>query len=89
MGPNVMSIWLWRQHNRIARELEAMNPCWDDDRIFSEAREITIAFMNQIVYYELMVVVLGKISSVYYYGKYNIVNYKYCKKYLTAFGMKM
>ncbi|XP_049884290.1 peroxidase-like [Pectinophora gossypiella] len=59
MGGSVMYLWFYRMHNAVARELQSMNPCWDDEKLFYEAREIVIAFVNQIWYYELYPAVLG------------------------------
>ena len=50
-----------REHNRIADELEALNPQWrsrrtepNRDRIFLETRKIVIALMQQITYSDYM-----------------------------------
>ncbi|XP_026331114.1 peroxidase-like [Hyposmocoma kahamanoa] len=56
---NVFIIWLYRNHNRLARQLELMNPCWNDELIFSTVREIQIAILNQIWYYEMFAQLLG------------------------------
>ncbi|KAL0840028.1 hypothetical protein ABMA28_015353 [Loxostege sticticalis] len=58
-GINLFSIWFWRLHNYIATALAKVNPCWDDDRLFYETREINIAFMLQIIYYELLPSLMG------------------------------
>uniref|UniRef100_A0A182QHL0 Peroxidase n=1 Tax=Anopheles farauti TaxID=69004 RepID=A0A182QHL0_9DIPT len=47
------------EHNRLARELEALNPSWDDGRLFQEARRINIAQYQAIVYYEWLPIYLG------------------------------
>ncbi|XP_004924228.3 peroxidase [Bombyx mori] len=60
LGINMLFLWLYRNHNSIARRLQTLNRCWDDDRIFFTAKEINIAMYLQILYYELMPVVLGK-----------------------------
>lgn len=59
-GVNMMSIWFWREHNRIAEELSNMNPCWDDEKTFHHARDISIATYLQILYYELLPLLMGK-----------------------------
>ena len=43
------TIW-FREHNRLAEELRAMNPHWDGDRIYHEARKIVGAEMQHITY---------------------------------------
>lgn len=57
-----MFLWYFRQHNVIAKELEALNPCWDDDKLFYTAREINIAYFNQIFYYEYLPEIMGEIE---------------------------
>ncbi|CAG9115921.1 unnamed protein product [Plutella xylostella] len=57
---NLMTVWFYREHNRIATKLAAINPKWDDERLFYTTRDIVIATYMQIYYYELMAVLLGR-----------------------------
>ncbi|XP_052245644.1 peroxidase-like [Dreissena polymorpha] len=51
---------LWfLEHNRIARGLARVNPQWNDERLFQEARKITIAEWQNIVYGEYIPILLG------------------------------
>ncbi len=52
------TIWL-REHNRIATELGNLNPLWDDERIFQEARKIVGAMISKITYIDYLPKVLG------------------------------
>ena len=47
------------EHNRIATELYKLNPTWDDDILYQEARKINIAQYQHIIYYELLPTLLG------------------------------
>lgn len=49
-----------RLHNKVAKQLDSLNKHWDDERLFQEARRITIAFYQHIVYEEWLVMIFGK-----------------------------
>ena len=52
------TIWV-REHNRIATALNALNPQWDDERLFQEARQIVIAQIQKITYKDYLPLVIG------------------------------
>lgn len=69
------------EHNRIAKELYYLNPSWDDEYLFQEARKINIAEYQHIIYYEFLPMILGGASMNkwgliptppgYYFNHYN------------------
>ena len=53
------TIWM-REHNRIATKLSQLNPHWDDNHLFQEARKIVGAMIQHITYNEFLSHVVGK-----------------------------
>lgn len=70
---------LWaRHHNKLSRALQSLNPHWDDERTFQEARRIVAAQMQHITFEEFLPILIGPElmkqndltpkSTGYYYG---------------------
>eukprot|EP00057_Strongylocentrotus_purpuratus_P008822 XP_011663296.1 PREDICTED: ovoperoxidase [Strongylocentrotus purpuratus] len=53
-----------RMHNSLASSLAIVNPFWDDDRLFEEARRIVVASWQHIVYTEYLPTLLGRTSLI-------------------------
>ncbi|XP_040352956.1 lactoperoxidase isoform X1 [Herpailurus yagouaroundi] len=50
---------LLREHNRLAKELKRLNPHWDGEKLYQEARKILGAFMQIITFRDYLPIVLG------------------------------
>ncbi|XP_066945600.1 peroxidasin homolog [Macrobrachium rosenbergii] len=55
---SVHTLWL-RVHENVAREFARINPHWDDETLFQEARRVVVALLQQVTYKEWLPVVLG------------------------------
>uniref|UniRef100_A0A182MKS2 Heme peroxidase 1 n=1 Tax=Anopheles culicifacies TaxID=139723 RepID=A0A182MKS2_9DIPT len=56
----ILQITFVREHNRIARSLQALNPTWNAEKVFQEARRINIAEYQHIVFDEWLPIFLGR-----------------------------
>ncbi|XP_039103291.1 lactoperoxidase [Hyaena hyaena] len=48
-----------REHNRLAKELKRLNPHWDGEKLYQEARKILGAFVQIITFRDYLPIVLG------------------------------
>ncbi|XP_078542887.1 lactoperoxidase-like isoform X2 [Lissotriton helveticus] len=52
-----------REHNRLARKLNKLNPHWEDEKLFQEARKIVGAHIQQVTYRDYLPIILGESYS--------------------------
>ncbi|CAG0905142.1 unnamed protein product [Darwinula stevensoni] len=55
-------ILLMREHNRVAKVLATLNPHWEDETLFQEARRILIAEIQHITYDEFLKTILDGVQ---------------------------
>jgi hypothetical protein len=56
---STMHTAFFREHNRNARKFAAEHPEWDDEKLFQEARKLTIAIYQHIIYDEYLPTIIG------------------------------
>ena len=69
-GLVVMQTLFNREHNRIAKELSKINPCWGDEELYQETRKIIGAIIQIITYEEYLPALYGEKWFDFYIGKY-------------------
>ena len=59
-----------REHNRIAKELSRINPCWEDEELYQEGRKIMGAIIQIITYEEYLPALYGEKWFDFYIGRF-------------------
>ncbi|XP_050717819.1 peroxidase-like isoform X2 [Eriocheir sinensis] len=59
LGLSMLHVLFHRAHNHIAKGLQGVNPHWDDERLFQEARRINIARFQNLLYREYVPTLIG------------------------------
>ncbi len=73
-----------REHNRIAENLAAAHPDWDDEELFQRAREINIAQYQSIIYNEYLPSLLGVDALPEYTGYDSTTNVGISRTFASA-----
>ncbi|KAK7576083.1 hypothetical protein V9T40_012369 [Parthenolecanium corni] len=55
-----------RLHNNLARQLKSLNPQWNDERIYQEARRLNIAMYQHVISAEFAPLVVGPFTASLY-----------------------
>lgn len=65
-NPNmaVQTISLLRLHNYLCDQLGALNPHWEDERLYQEARRLLIAMYQHVTYNEYVPLLVGKYNMI-------------------------
>uniref|UniRef100_A0A8C9K6H6 Myeloperoxidase n=1 Tax=Panthera tigris altaica TaxID=74533 RepID=A0A8C9K6H6_PANTA len=63
-----------REHNRLATQLKRLNPGWDGERLYQEARKIVGAMVQIITYRDYLPLVLGPQALRKYLPRYKCYN---------------
>ncbi|CAK5122918.1 unnamed protein product [Meloidogyne enterolobii] len=86
LGLSSMHILFAREHNRLVRALQGLNPGWSGDRLFQEARKIVGAQIQAILYREFLPRILGSFFE-RLIGPYRVSNEFTTSAYRFGHGM--
>lgn len=78
----VLQVIYLREHNRVADRLSELNPCWDDEQLFQEARRIVIAEHQAISYTEYLPLMMGRQNCII--SKINYASDGYVEDYNSS-----
>jgi hypothetical protein len=87
-----MQTLFMRNHNRLADELHALNPSWNDEQLYQGARKLNIAEEESITYTEFLPAILGPNALPGYTGYNDDVNAGIATEFSTVgfrFGHSM
>uniref|UniRef100_A0A4W6C7H9 Myeloid-specific peroxidase n=1 Tax=Lates calcarifer TaxID=8187 RepID=A0A4W6C7H9_LATCA len=59
-----------REHNRLARALKSLNPHWDSETLYQEARKIMGAYTQVFVFRDYLPHIVGDVAMRRYLGRY-------------------
>lgn len=91
-GLTAMHTLFMREHNRLADEIAAANPGFDDEKIYQEARKLVGGMVQVITYKEFLPYLLGSATPGAYGGYDDTVNPGISNEFSTAayrFGHSM
>ncbi|XP_068081947.1 peroxidase-like [Anabrus simplex] len=72
-----LQVVLLREHNRLAKELSTLNPTWNDNRLYEEARRLLIAQYQHITYTNYLPSLIGDHFMDLYQLRPNPYDYNY------------
>ena len=84
VGLTTMHTLFFHEHNRVARILADLNPHWDGEMLYQEARRIVIAEWQNIVYTEYVPKILGEAYNDKYTGYDSSVDPTIANGFATA-----
>jgi peroxidase len=73
-----------REHNRLADQISAKHPTWNDEQVFQQARRLVVAEIQSITYNEWLPALLGRNALSRYTGYKANVNVGISNEFSTA-----
>jgi len=62
-----------RLHNLLCDELKNINPLWEDEQLYQEAKKILTGMYQHVTYNEFLPILVGMLTIIYYYVNYAII----------------